>query len=58
MRQSFAATHSSTGSGVVRRSISPLMWRRLLIGSDGSIDDLQATLQLTMGGTDEYLNRS
>src|SRR2546430_5513183 len=42
---------------VVLRGISPLTWRRLLVRSDATIDDLHATLQLALGWTDEHLNR-
>ena len=42
---------------VVLRGVSPLIWRRLLVGSDSSIADLHATLQLAFGWSDEHLNR-
>jgi len=42
---------------VVLRGASPLIWRRLLVRSDSSIADLHATLQLTLGWSDEHLNR-
>ena len=42
---------------VVIRSVSPLIWRRLLVRSDSSIADLHTTLQISLGWTDEHLNR-
>ena len=41
---------------VVLRGVSPLIWRRLLVRSDSTID-LHATLQLGFGWNDEHLNR-
>ena len=42
---------------VVLREISPLIWRRLQVRSDGTIADLHATLQLALGWSDDHLNR-
>ena len=42
---------------VVLRSVSPLIWRRLLVRSDSTIADLHATFQLALGWSDEHLNR-
>ena len=42
---------------VVLRSVSPLIWRRLLVPSDTTIADLHATLQTALGWSDEHLNR-
>ncbi len=42
---------------VVLRAVSPLIWRRLLIRSESTVADLHATLQTTLGWSDEHLNR-
>jgi len=42
---------------VVLRGVSPLIWRRLLVRSDSSIADLHSTLQISLGWTNEHLNR-
>src|SRR5438477_1461988 len=42
---------------VVLRSVSPLIWRRLLVRGDSTIADLHATLQIALGWSDEHLNR-
>src|SRR5712691_8188284 len=42
---------------VVLRGVSPLIWRRLLVRTDSTIADLHATLQTTLGWSDEHLNR-
>jgi len=42
---------------VVLRGASPLIWRRLLVRCDSSIADLHTTLQISLGWTDEHLNR-
>jgi hypothetical protein len=42
---------------VVLRRISPLIWRRLLVRSDATIADLQATLHIALGWSYEHLNR-
>jgi pRiA4b ORF-3-like protein len=42
---------------VVLRGISPLIWRRILVRSDGTIANLHATLQLALGRSDEHLHR-
>ena len=42
---------------VVRRGVSSLIWRRVLVRSDMTIADLHATLQTALGWGDEHLNR-
>jgi hypothetical protein len=42
---------------VVLRSISPLIWRRLLVRSDSTIANLHPTLQLALGWSNEHLHR-
>ncbi len=42
---------------VVLRSISPLIWRRLLVRSDSTVADLHRTLQVAFGWSDEHLHR-
>jgi len=42
---------------VVRRGVSPMIWRRLLVRSDSTIADLHTTLQLVMGWSDKHLHR-
>jgi Plasmid pRiA4b ORF-3-like protein len=42
---------------VVLHAVSPLIWRRLLIRSDTTIAEMHATLQTTLGWSDEHLNR-
>jgi hypothetical protein len=37
------------------RQISPMIWRRLLVGSDSSIADLHHTLQIAFGWSDSHL---
>jgi hypothetical protein len=39
------------------RGISPMIWRRLLVRSDSTIEDLHYTLQIVMGWTDTHLNQ-
>ena len=39
------------------RKISPMIWRRLLVRSDSTIEDLHYTLQIAMGWTDSHLHR-
>src|ERR1035441_4737820 len=39
------------------RQISPMIWRRLLVGSDSSIADLHHTLQIAFGWSDSHLHR-
>ena len=39
------------------RQISPMIWRRLLAGSDSSIADLHHTLQIAFGWSDSHLHR-
>jgi len=41
----------------VRRGVSPMIWRRLLVRSDSTIADLHTTLQLVLGWSDEHLHR-
>ena len=43
---------------LVLRSVSPLIWRRLLVRNDSTIADLHATFQQVLGWSDEHLNRS
>ena len=38
------------------RQISPMIWRRLLVRSDSSIEDFHHTLQIAFGWSDEHLN--
>jgi hypothetical protein len=42
---------------VVLRGISPLIWRRLLVGSDSTVAQLHEVLQIAFGWDDEHLNR-
>ena len=42
---------------VVLRGVSPLIWRRLLVRSDGTLADLRATVQTALGWSDEHLHR-
>src|SRR6266545_2233590 len=42
---------------VVLLSISPMIWRRLLVRNDSTIADLHHTLQITMGWTDTHLHQ-
>jgi hypothetical protein len=39
------------------QGISPMVWRRLLVRSDGTIADLHYTIQIAMGWSDVHLNR-
>lgn len=41
---------------IALRGISPMVWRRVLVGSDTTIAELHATLQIVFGWNDEYLN--
>ena len=41
----------------VRRAISPLIWRRLLVRSDSTLADLHEILQVAFGWEDVHLNR-
>ena len=43
---------------VVVRGVSPLIWRRLLIPADTTIDGLHAVLQVAFGWTGTHLHRS
>jgi hypothetical protein len=36
--------------------ISPTIWRRILVSSDSTIEDLHYTLQLAMGWSDIHLH--
>jgi Plasmid pRiA4b ORF-3-like protein len=42
---------------VLLRSVSPLIWRRLLVRSNSTIAELHATFQRVLGWSDEHLNR-
>ncbi len=42
---------------VVLRGVSPLIWRRLLVRSDSTIADLDASLQTALAWSDEHLHR-
>jgi hypothetical protein len=42
---------------IALREISPAIWRRVLVRSDRTIEDLHYTLQLVMGWGDLHLNR-
>jgi len=42
---------------VVLLSISPMIWRRLLVHSDSTIADLHYILQIVMGWTDSHLHQ-
>lgn len=42
---------------VVLHGVSPMIWQRLLVRSDGTIADLHVTLQLAIGWTGEHLQR-
>lgn len=39
------------------RQITPMIWRRLLVRSDGTIAELHDTLQIAFGWSDAHLNR-
>ena len=41
---------------IVLLSISPMIWRRLLVSSDSTIKDLHYTVQLAMGWSDIHLH--
>ena len=42
---------------VVLLGVSPMIWRRLLVGSTITITDLHYILQITMGWSDDHLHR-
>ncbi len=42
---------------VVLLGISPMIWRRLLVKSDSTIEDLHYTLQIAMGWEDIHLHQ-
>ena len=42
---------------VVLKGISPMMWRRLLVSGQSSIEDLHYILQIAMGWSDEHLHQ-
>jgi hypothetical protein len=42
---------------VALRGISPLIWGRLLVRSDGTVAELHQGLQVAFGWDDEHLNR-
>ncbi len=42
---------------VVLLGISPMIWRRLLLCGDSTITDLHYIIQITMGWSDDHLNR-
>jgi len=42
---------------VYLRQISPMIWRRLLVRSDSTIEDLHYTLQIAMSWTDYHLHQ-
>lgn len=37
--------------------ISPMIWRRLMVSGDSTIEDLHYILQIAMGWSDDHLNR-
>ncbi len=41
---------------VVLQGISPMIWRRLLVKSDSTIEDLHYALQIAMGWSDIHLH--
>ncbi len=41
---------------IVLLSISPMIWRRILVSSDSTIEDLHYTVQLAMGWSDIHLH--
>ncbi|MCP6759950.1 MAG: plasmid pRiA4b ORF-3 family protein [Fischerella sp. CENA71] len=41
---------------VVLLSISPMIWRRIKVSSDSTIEDLHYTIQLAMGWEDIHLH--
>ncbi|MBD2309934.1 plasmid pRiA4b ORF-3 family protein [Chroococcidiopsis sp. FACHB-1243] len=41
---------------IVLLGISPMIWRRILVSSDSTIEDLHYTLQLAMGWSDIHLH--
>ena len=41
---------------IVLLGISPTIWRRILVSSDSTIEDLHYTLQLVMGWSDIHLH--
>ena len=41
---------------IVLLGISPMIWRRILVSSDSTIEDLHYTVQLAMGWSDIHLN--
>jgi len=42
---------------VVLQGISPMIWRRLLIGGDSTIADLHYIVQIAMGWSDDHLHQ-
>lgn len=42
---------------VVLKGISPMIWRRLLVSGQSSIEDLHYILQIAMGWSDEHLHQ-
>ncbi|NET30129.1 hypothetical protein [Okeania sp. SIO1I7] len=46
----------STNSLVVLQGISPMIWRRLLVKSDSTIENLHYILQIGMGWEDIHLH--
>ena len=41
---------------IVLLGISPMIWRRILVSSDSTIEDLHYTIQLAMGWSDIHLH--
>ena len=41
---------------IVLLGISPMIWRRILVSSDSTIEDLHYTVQLAMGWSDIHLH--
>ena len=41
---------------IALREISPAIWRRVLVRSDSTIEDLHYTIQLAVGWIDKHLN--
>jgi Plasmid pRiA4b ORF-3-like protein len=42
---------------VILLGISPIIWRRLLVGDDSTIADLHNILQISFGWSDDHLHR-